>query len=146
MKNRSKISSSLMIAAGSLCVGLGILGMFVPLLPTTPFLLLAAFLYMRSSQRFYRWLLDNRLCGQYIRNYQDGRGIPLKQKAFTIALLWLTISVSAIFLNKWWITLLLLAVAIAVTIHLLRVKTYKKEQPGSLQKLTRTESKEPGQY
>lgn len=145
MKNQSKIARWLMITAGSLCVGLGIVGMFVPLLPTTPFLLLAAFLYIRSSERFHRWLLTNRLCGKYIRNYQDGRGIPRKQKALTIALLWLTITASAIVLNKWWITLLLLAVAIAVTTHLLRVKTSKKEQPGSLQKLSQSESKETGE-
>ena len=65
----------ILISVGSLSVLLGILGIFLPLLPTTPFLLLAALCYSRSSERFYQWLVTNRWFGEYIRNYREGRGI-----------------------------------------------------------------------
>ena len=70
----------LLIIAGTVSVGLGIIGMFIPLLPTTPFLLLAAACYARSSQRLYHWLLYNKWFGKYIRNYLQRKGIPLKLK------------------------------------------------------------------
>lgn len=114
-----------MIALGSLCVVLGVVGVFVPVLPTTPFLLLAAYLYSRSSQRFLTWLLTNPLFGRYIDNYRSGRGIPLLQKVLSISALWVTIGLSALLFVKTWLARgLLLAIAIGVTTHLLRVKTY----------------------
>jgi uncharacterized protein len=115
-------------AAGSISVGLGALGMFLPLLPTTPFLLLAAFCYARSSRRFYRWLMTNRFFGEYIRNYREGRGIPLKEKMLVMAVLWLTIGFSAGFVvSPLWGKLLLLCIAVGVSAHLLTVKTYHPE-------------------
>ena len=123
---------ALLIILGTLCVALGVLGMFLPVLPTTPFLLLAAACYARSSERFYHWLMTNRWCGEYIRNYREGRGIPLKQKALTILLLWLTIGSTAwLAISQWWVRWILLGIAVGVTIHLVKIKTYKpKTQPG----------------
>ncbi len=119
---------TLLLVSGTLCVVLGVLGMFLPLLPTTPFLLLAAICYARSSKRFYNWLMSNRWCGAYIRNYREGRGIPLKQKVLTILLLWLTIGYAAWFvISLWWVKLILLGIAVGVTIHLVRIKTFKPE-------------------
>jgi uncharacterized membrane protein YbaN (DUF454 family) len=116
----------LLIILGTLCVTLGVLGMFLPVLPTTPFLLLAAICYARSSERFYHWLMTNRWCGEYIRNYREGRGIPLKQKVLTIMLLWLTIGSTAwLAISQWWVRWILLGIAVGVTIHLVKVKTYK---------------------
>jgi len=124
------VTKTLFIVGGSLCVGLGILGMFLPLLPTTPFLLLAAFCYSRSSERFYCWLITNRWCGEYIRNYREGRGVPLKQKLMAIVLLWLTIGYAALFLvSLWWVKLILFGIAIGVTAHLVRIKTLKPGAP-----------------
>ena len=118
----------LLLVSGTLCVVLGVLGMFLPVLPTTPFLLLAAICYARSSKRFYNWLMTNRWCGAYIRNYREGRGIPLKQKVLTILLLWLTIGYAAWFvISLWWVKLILLGIAVGVTIHLVRIKTFKPE-------------------
>jgi hypothetical protein len=112
------------------------LGMFLPLLPTTPFLLLAAICYARSSERFYHWLMTNRWCGEYIRNYREGRGILLKQKVLTILLLWLTIGSTAwLAISQWWVRWILLGIAVGVTIHLVKIKTFKpKIQPGPLLK------------
>jgi len=119
----------LLLASGTLCVVLGFLGMFLPVLPTTPFLLLAAFCFARSSERFYRWLMTHRWCGEYIRNYREGRGIPRRQKAQTLVLLWMTIGISACFFTaQWWLRIGLLLVAAGVTIHLVKMKTFRPEE------------------
>jgi len=118
-----------LIAGGSLCVALGVVGMFLPVLPTTPFLLLAAVCYARSSKRLYHWLLTNRWFGAYIRNYREGRGIPRMQKALTLLLLWLTIGSTVIFgVTLWWVRLMLIGIASGVTIHILRIPTFIPER------------------
>jgi uncharacterized membrane protein YbaN (DUF454 family) len=123
------IKDPLLIVFGTLCVALGVLGIFLPILPTTPFLLLAAACYARSSNRFYQWLLDNRWFGEYIRNYREGKGIPLRQKIFTLTLLWLTIGYAVLsVLTRWQIKLILLGIAVGVTIHLVKIKTFQPEE------------------
>ena len=130
MKPLSSLKNAILIVIGSIAVGLGVAGIFLPLLPTTPFLLLAAVCYANSSERFYHWLLHHRWFGSYIRNYREGRGIPLVSKVVALALLWLTIGASAIFVVPVLIgKIVLVAIAIGVTIHLLSVKTFK-EEPG----------------
>jgi uncharacterized protein len=119
------ITRYLLIFAGTVAVGLAILGIFLPILPTTPFLLLAAFLYARSSERFYRWLLTNRLFGSYIDNYRRGLGMPRREKILTLVALWLTIGFSALYVaHSIWLKAGLGLIAIAVTIHLARIPTY----------------------
>ena len=117
----------ILITTGTLCLGLGILGVLVPVLPTTPFLLLAAACYARSSQRFYDWLLTNRWFGSYIRNYLQGKGISLKIKILTISILWLTIGCSVAFaVQVFTIRLILILIAVGVAIHILSVRTLRK--------------------
>ena len=119
---------TLLVVLGTVCVALGVLGMFLPVLPTTPFLILAAVLYARSSKRFYNWLITNRWCGEYIRNYREGRGLSLKQKVFTILLLWMTIGATVwLAISQWWLRLILLGIAVGVTIHVVMIKTFKSE-------------------
>ncbi len=128
MKAIKRLKKTLLVIIGTLCVVLGIFGIFLPLLPTTPFLLLAAICYGHSSNRFYNWLITNRWFGQYIRNYRQGKGIPLKHKVLTILLLWLTIGFTAwLAVTLWWVRLILLAIAVGVTIHLVSIRTYKPE-------------------
>lgn len=118
----------LLLCFGTLCVALGVLGIFLPVLPTTPFLLLAAYCYGRSSERFYRWLITNRWCGEYIRNYREGKGIPLRKKILSILLLWMTIGYTIVFaVSQGWIRLILLGIAAGVTLHLLKTKTLRPE-------------------
>jgi uncharacterized membrane protein YbaN (DUF454 family) len=120
------IRKSAWIFGGSVCVGLGVLGIFLPVLPTTPFLLLAAYCYGRSSKRFYHWLVNSSWVGDTIRNYQSGYGIPLKQKALTLTLLWLTMGSTIGFMTfAWWLKVVLVVVATSVTIHLVRMKTWQ---------------------
>ena len=120
---------SLLIVSGTVCVGLGMLGIFLPLLPTTPFLLLAAACYIRSSEKFYRWLIANRWFGRYIRNYREGRGVPLSTKVMAIGLLWITIGYSAFFVvDILAVRILLILIAAGVTVHLVLLKTYRREK------------------
>ncbi len=123
------IRKALLIFMGTLFVALGVLGMFLPLLPTTVFLLMAAYCYSRSSERFHTWLLNNRLCGSYIRNYKSGKGISIRQKVSTIAMLWASIGFSFwIIGGGFWLTLLLGSIAVGVSIHILWLKTFRAEE------------------
>ena len=137
------MGKSFWIIGGTVCICLGILGIFLPILPTTPFLLLAAFCYGRGSKRFYHWLVNRSRLGSYIRSYKEGRGIPLKQKVLTIVLLWLTIGFAIGFVaTTWWLKALLLVVAAGVTIHLSKIKTRRQESPGSADQANSLESVE----
>jgi len=127
----TKPKKILLISTGSFLVGVGIAGIFIPILPTTPFLLLAAALYARSSQKFYRWLINNRILGRYIKDYREGRGIPVKVKIIAIALLWVTISCSAYFATDiLWVRIILVMVAIGVSIHITRIMPRDKYKNG----------------
>ncbi len=118
------LAKTLLITVGTVSVVLGCLGLFLPVLPTTPFLLLAAFCYARSSQRFYDWLLNSPVFGGYIRNYREGGGMTRRHKITTIAMLWLTMGCTVLFLVPLlWVKILLLAVASCVTFYLLRIRT-----------------------
>lgn len=122
------VRKALLIFLGTVCVGLGVLGMFLPLMPTTVFLLMAAYCYSKSSDRFHEWLLNNRLCGKYIKNYKSGQGITVRQKVTSIGLLWASIGFSIWFVSgAFWLTLLLAAIAIGVTAHIVWLKTYRPE-------------------
>lgn len=118
-----------LIIAGSLALVLGAIGIIVPILPTTPFLLLSAACYAKSSHRFYNWLLNNRLFGLYIKNYREGNGVPVRIKIFTISLLWVTIILSIIYASENnFVRLILLLIAILVSIHIILIKPRKVDK------------------
>ena len=121
----NKIIRILWIIFGTLSLGLGLLGIILPVLPTTPFLLLAAYCYSRGSVRMHKWLLNHKWFGKYIRNYMEGKGIPLKTKIIAIASIWVTISFTSIFMvNVLWHRILLFIIAISVSIYLIRFKSF----------------------
>ena len=125
-KISSRFIRGVLIIAGTFFVGLGILGIFLPLLPTTPFLLLAAAFYARSSKRFYNWLLGNKWFGRYIKNYREGKGVPSKAKILSISLLWLTIMFSTVFIvDNLFVRIILILIAIGVSIHIISIRTMK---------------------
>ena len=106
---------ALLIACGTLCVGLGVIGIFLPLMPTTVFLLLAAACYARSSERFHRRLVEHPWLGSYIRQRQ---GMSVRQKAFTLMLLWVTLGATMIWTAEaLWVRLLLAVIGLGVTLH-----------------------------
>jgi hypothetical protein len=105
-------------------------GIIVPVLPTTPFLLLAAICYMRGSERLYNALLSNRFIGSYVRNYLEGRGMSLKMKIWTLSLLWVAIVCTAVLAtDSLPIRIILAVVLIGVTIHVLLIKTANFRNP-----------------
>ena len=124
-----KISSTpltrcVLVAGGTLFVFLGVVGIFLPILPTTPFLLLAAACYARSSNRLYHWLLNNRWFGKHIGNYREGRGLPLLLKILTILTLWLTIGATMLFaVSSLWGRAILFLIMAGVTLHVIMIKT-----------------------
>ncbi|MER1966413.1 YbaN family protein [Castellaniella sp. GW247-6E4] len=113
---------------GTLSLGLGLLGIFLPLLPTTPFLLLAAFCYLHGSPRMHHWLLSHRILGPYIRDFQAGRGIPLRSKLIALALMWPSLAWSAWVMPVPWARWLLLIPGIGVTVYLIRTPTRPRSE------------------
>lgn len=115
-----------LLAIGWLSVALGVIGIFIPVLPTTPFLLLAAACFMRSSKRFYLWLVNHRQLGPWIVDYLEGQGIPLKGKVYAISLMWLSIGLSCYLVPLLWARAFMLASAVLVSLYILRQKTLIK--------------------
>lgn len=127
-RNEFAIKKWSLILLGIIFVGLAFAGIFIPLLPTTPFLLLAAACFMKSSKRLYNWLITHKWFGSYIRNYREYKAVPKRTKTATLILLWATIGYTSFaVLNSWFIRLILLFVAVGVTVHVLRIKTLSKE-------------------
>lgn len=127
---RSAFVKWLLVVAGFVFVGLGVVGIFIPLLPTTPFLLLAGACFARSSERFYRWLLNNKWFGPYVRGYREGRGIPVKAKIFSVALLWVAIFSSVAFVvSNLVVRIVLVVIAVAVTVHIVSIRPVKRRPP-----------------
>ena len=122
MKQGTRIA---LVAIGTVALALGVIGIVVPVLPTTPFLLLAAACYARSSERLHRWLMNNRFLGEPVRNYRDSRAVKLHVKVYAITLLWAGIAVSIVAIGGFWLTLALAAIALAVTAHILMLKTIR---------------------
>ena len=128
-----RLQRSVFIIIGLLSLSLGVVGIILPLLPTTPFLLLSAALFAKSSPRLYHWLHTNRLFGEYMRRYRDKEGIPIEMKIGVLSILWVTLASSALFAvspDLWYVRLILLGVGIGVTVHILKIKTQirKKEE------------------
>ncbi|NLW49628.1 MAG: DUF454 domain-containing protein [Candidatus Brocadiaceae bacterium] len=113
----------LLVAAGCTAVALGAVGVVLPVLPTTPFLLLAAACFVRSSDRLYRWLIRHRWFGSYIRNYREHRAVTRRAKMVVVTLLWLTLGYSMVVVGALWLRLLLAVIGLCVTIHVVGLKT-----------------------
>ena len=113
---------------GSISFALAVAGIFLPLLPTTPLLLLSAALWLRSSDRLHNWLINHRIFGEYIRNFRTHRAIPLRVKIYATTLVWLTIGycIFAVVNEYWWAQVLMALLATAITWHILSYKTLKK--------------------
>jgi uncharacterized membrane protein YbaN (DUF454 family) len=116
----------LLLAAGWLSVALGVAGIFLPVLPTTPFLLLAAACFGRSSPRFHAWLVNHPKLGPWIRDYLSGEGIPLKGKVYAIGLMWASISLSCYLVPLFWARVFMLTSAVLVSLYILRQKTLRR--------------------
>ena len=115
---------------GFFFVGIGFIGIFLPLLPTTPFLLLALFLFVRSSPEASRWLVEHKVLGSYVLAYTSGNGLLRRMKARIIIMMWVVMAASiTFFAEKLWMKVLLVIIGAGITIH---VVTFRgKTDPGS---------------
>ncbi|WP_332854505.1 YbaN family protein [Duganella sp. S19_KUP01_CR8] len=105
---------------GCLAVALGILGIFLPLLPTTPFLLLASACFARGSTRLHHWLQTNPIFGKYLRDYENGKGIPLRGKIWVLIFMWSSLAYSMWRVDKPGLQIMLLLIGGCVSVYLIR--------------------------
>ncbi len=121
----SRLLKALLVLCGTVSVALGVVGIFLPLVPTTVFLLLAAACYARSSDRFYRWLVTHRWLGSYIRNHYEGRGMRRRDKTVTLIALWAGIGATAFWtVDAVWLRVVLFGIALGVTIHVAKLPRF----------------------
>jgi uncharacterized membrane protein YbaN (DUF454 family) len=124
---KNKLVRLLWNAAGTFFLALGLIGIPLPLLPTTPFLLIAVACYLRGSTRMYNWMMMNRYFGAYLKDYLEGNGLALRTKIVAVSALWGVIAFSAAFATENAIIRIgLLAVALGVTIHILTLETKRR--------------------
>ena len=118
----------LLLTAGNISLSLGIAGIFLPVLPTTPFLLLSAACFVRSSERLYEWLIHHKVLGLYIRSYIQYKAITRRAKIISISLLWAVMASTIVFfVDPLWLRILLACIGAGVTIHLIRFRTLTEE-------------------
>lgn len=117
----NRLLRGLLFALGWLSVALGVLGLFLPLLPTTPFMLLAAACFARSSERFYLWITSHPRIGPMIADYLAGRGLPMRAKYWAIITLWTSIVLGVFWVDFVWAKLAMLLTAVGVTVYLWRL-------------------------
>ncbi len=123
------MKKSLFIIFGAICVILGSIGIVAPVLPTTPFLLLAAFLFARSSPKMHRLLLENRVFGKYLSSYFNNTPIPVRQKLVSIFFVWLGFGLTFYFADlRTWLVVLLVCIGVAVSVHIAMLGRYKKKK------------------
>ena len=135
MIDRADLKRKLHVAAGFFFLVLGGLGVVLPILPTTPFLLLAAAMFLRSSGRMYQWLTAHRLFGPFIRNYRLYRAVPLRTKVTALIFLYLTIGYSVFFvLEHWWLRVGLLGIAAWATWHIVSLRTLTAEMRADIER------------
>jgi len=128
--NKNKSIRLLWVLLGSISVGMGVIGIFVPGWPTTIFLIIASYFYIRSSDKLYNWLLNNKILGIYLKNYYSGKGMPVKAKIFSISMMWV-FGLLSIFLwipsNFIIIKIIVFILLIIGSIFILRVKSLGSE-------------------
>jgi len=106
---------------------LAVIGILLPVMPTTIFVILAAYFFAKGSERLHSWLISNKIFGTYLMNYREGRGMTIGSKLFSISFLWAGIIYSIFITDILWLKILLLLIAITVSIHIIWIKTYRKD-------------------
>lgn len=118
-----------LIALGWCFVAMGIIGIFVPIWPTTIFFILAAWCFAKSSDKFYNWLINHPRFGKFIRDYREHRGMPLKAKIIAVTMVIVAIGSSVFFFTQtMWVRILLVGIAFGVSGYILSLNTIKQEE------------------
>jgi len=114
----------LLISCGWIAIAGGVIGIFLPLVPTVPFLLLAVACFARSSERFHTWLVEHNHLGPLLRDYLSGAGIPLRAKTIAIGMIWVSFTASTVlFVRVFWLKAVLIGTAAVITLYLLNLPT-----------------------
>jgi hypothetical protein len=116
-----------LLTIGTISVFLGILGIFLPLLPTTPFLLLASYCYLRSSKKMHHWIMNHKTFGSYIHNYVEYKAIKKRTRIVALLFLWGSLGFSIYIVPIFYVKIMLVFIGAAVTLHLCLLKTLPKE-------------------
>lgn len=130
-----RLKKYLYIILGTLTLLIGTIGIFLPILPTTPLLLLTAFFYLRSSKKLYQWLIHHRVFGAYIYSYVKFKAVPLKTKISALSILWVSILFSMSLIDNIWLRLMLAVIAAIVTVYILSLTTLPKEKISEIKQL-----------
>ena len=125
---RHTMKEYVFLVLGTLTLGIGMIGVLIPVLPTTPFLLMASFFYLRSSKRMYNWMLNHKVFGSYIYCYMKHRGVSQKAKNGTLIFLWSTLILSMSLIPGWQIKIILVIVGVAVSTHIMLLKTLGEKE------------------
>lgn len=124
-----KIKRVIWVLLGLISLSLGLAGIFIPFLPTTPFLLLSAGLFVKGSDRLYIWLINHKNFGGYIQNFREYKAIPKLTKIFVVGTLWSSILLSVFFFTSSLpVRIILLMIGTGVTIHILHYKTLENSE------------------
>lgn len=118
----------LLIFLGFIFLAVGIVGIFIPILPTTPLIVLASVMFSLSNKKIYDYLANTKYLGAYIRNYRNKTGVPLKTKVLSIIYLWVSLFASCLFIDKYYVHGILLGVGLAVSLHIILLKTQDKNK------------------
>lgn len=119
--HKSRLIRYTLLSLGWVSFVCGVIGIVLPVVPTSPFLILSAACFLRSSPRFYYWLINHRWFGVYIRYYLDGKGIPRRAKIMILLMLWVMMLSSALLIVKIrWVSICMLLIAAAVTVYIAR--------------------------
>lgn len=135
------IKKIFLLSIGFISLGLGIIGIVTPALPTTPFLLLTSFCFIRSSERLYNWLIHHKIFGAYIYNYIKYRAVTKKTKISAIVFLWFSLSVSIMLVDKLLVRIILILIGCVVSVHILLLNTLTKKQKENCMKELMNDSK-----
>lgn len=119
------LKRGLLICVGCLSLLTGVIGAFVPLLPTVPLVLLAGFCFARSSESLHRWLLQHRYFGPILKNFESGKGVPRKVKLRAILMIWISMGLSCWIVDRPVLCLMLFAIGFAVSLYLYRLPEYQ---------------------
>ncbi|EKE68756.1 YbaN family protein [Gallaecimonas xiamenensis] len=111
----------LFLLVGWLAIALGILGIALPVLPTTPFILLAAWCFAKGSPRCHQWLRSNRYFGQMVRDWEAQRGLRRRYRRRAVAMMLVTFSISLLLVPKIWLKIMLVTILVSVLIYLYRL-------------------------
>ena len=112
-----------LIILGLLALGLGTVGVILPILPTTPFILIAAYCFVRSSARLHNWIMNHRRFGPMIRKYQEGKGLTLRVKLFSLGTAYLLVGTTMVLLDNLHVRIFLVILMIAKTLFMIRIPT-----------------------